>query len=78
MPRDAATYAATGSAACWLLMNFCWMVGESYQQPPMIFSAKLIGGMAVTLLAVSVWSGGLQGPVMQQFRRIKVWQHGDD
>ncbi len=76
LPRDAAVWAANGSASCWLLMNFGWMMGESYQQPRMILSAKLIGGVAVALLALSVWSGGLRGPVMQQFRRIKVWQPG--
>jgi len=72
LPRDLATQTAAGSAVCWLLMNLFWMIGESYPAPGMILTAQLIGGLAVGLLGLSVWSGGLSGPVMQQFRRIKV------
>lgn len=74
LSRNAAVWTANGSASCWLLMNFLWMVGESYQLPGPITAAKWVGSVAVALLALSVWSGGLSGPVMQQFRRIKVWQ----
>ena len=64
--------AAASSASCWLLMNLFWMLGESYTQPGLILTAQLVGAVAVGLLGVSVWSGGIGGPVMQQFRRIKV------
>lgn len=74
LPRDMATQTAASSAACWLLMNLFWMIGESYTLPSLILTAQLIGAVAVGLLGVSVWSGGLGGPVMQQFRRIKVGQ----
>jgi len=72
LPRDLATQAAASSASCWLLMNLFWMLGESYTQPGLILTAQLVGAVAVGLLGVSVWSGGIGGPVMQQFRRIKV------
>ena len=74
LPRNAAVWTANGSATCWLLMNFLWMVGESHHLDGPLLAAKLVGSVAVVLLAVSVWTGGLSGPVMQQFRRIKVWQ----
>lgn len=73
--RSAASWAANGSAACWLLMNFSWMVGESYTIALALQAAVAVGVLAITLLLVSVWTGGLSGPVMQQFRRIKVWRH---
>ena len=73
--RSAASWAANGSAACWLLMNFSWMVGESYTIQLALRAAAAFGVLAITLLLVSVWTGGLSGPVMHQFRRIKVWRH---
>lgn len=72
LPRDLATQAAAGSASGWLLMNLFWMLGESHAQPGLILTAQWMGAAAVGLLGVSVWSGGIGGPVLQQFRRIKV------
>jgi hypothetical protein len=75
IPRTVADWAVNGAVLCWLLMNFSWLLSES-QGPYVVRIGQSIGMAGFALLGISIWKGGLAGPAVQRFRRLKLWGLG--
>jgi hypothetical protein len=71
-PRNVADQTASAAVSCWVLMNLLWMLGDAYERPAWKDAALLVVLVSFALLAVSVWAGGLRGPILQRFRRFKL------
>lgn len=70
-PRTVAEQSANAAVSCWVLMNLFWMLGDELERPGWKTAALYIVLASFVLLTVSVWTGGLRGPVLQRFRRFK-------
>jgi hypothetical protein len=75
IPRTVADWAVNGAVLCWLLMNFSWLLSD-YQGHWVVRIGQIIGVIGFILLGVSIWTGGLAGPALQRFRRLKLWGLG--
>lgn len=75
IPRTLADWSVNGAVLCWLLMNFSWLLSES-QGNYVIRIGQSIGLTGFVLLGISIWKGGLAGPAVQRFRRLKIWDLG--
>lgn len=76
-PRTPAEWSANGAVTLWVLMNLLWMVGDQYEHPELKSAALATVGLSFVLLGISVWKGGLTGPVLQRFRRLRLRGAGD-
>lgn len=76
-PRTAAEWSANGAVTLWVLMNLLWMIGDQYERPELKSAALATVALSFVFLGVSVWKGGLTGPILQRFRRFRLRGSGD-
>ncbi len=75
IPRTVAEWSVNGAVLCWLMMNFSWLLSE-FQGGYVVRIGQTMGVSGFVLLGIAIWTGGLAGPAVQRFRRLKIWGLG--
>ena len=69
--------AAHTAVTLWVVMNLLWMTGDQFERPELKPAALGAVALSFVFLGVAVWQGGLTGPFLQRFRRLRFRSAAD-